>query len=141
MIVDSGEMTSSFPNEKLLKVQNRELSKLIGRLLSTTIAVLPAPLQYCHLQHQQIQKLISCNPFEERVAISMEARKELLWWEENLTLRNGRSLISPPFQIIISSDASLQSWGVSWHNLITGKPWSGEEQKFHINNLELKAAK
>ena len=71
----------------------------------------------------------------------MEARKELLWWEENLTLRNGRSLISPPLQIIISSDASLQSWEVPWHNLITGKPWSGEEQKFHINNLELTAAK
>ena len=71
----------------------------------------------------------------------MKARKELLWWGKNLTLRNGRSLISPPLQIIISSDASLQSWGVTWHNLITGEPWSGEERKFHINKFELKAAK
>ena len=56
VIVDSGEMTLSLPKEKLLKVQNhceeipeigkvtvRELSNLIGRLLSTAIAVLPAP--------------------------------------------------------------------------------------------------
>ena len=43
--------------------------------------------------------------------------------------------------IIISSDASLQRWGVTWHNMITGEPWSGEERKFHINNLQLKAAK
>ena len=55
VIVDSGEM--SLPKEKLLKVQNhcqeilekgkitvRKLSKLIGRLSSTAIAVLPAPL-------------------------------------------------------------------------------------------------
>ena len=56
VIVDSGEMTLSLPKEKLLKVQNhceeipeigkvtvRELSNLTGRLLSTAIAVLPAP--------------------------------------------------------------------------------------------------
>ena len=56
VIVDSGEMTLTLPKEKLLKVQNRcqeilenekvtvrELSKLIRRLSSTAIAVLPAP--------------------------------------------------------------------------------------------------
>ena len=154
VIVDSGEMTLSLPKEKLLKVQNhcqeilengkvtvRELSKLIGRLSSTAIAVLPAPLHYRHLQHQQIQKLICHNSFEEKVEISVEARKELLWWKENLTLCNGRSLISSPPQIIISSDASLQGWGASCHGLTTGGPWSMEERKFHINVLELKAAK
>ena len=62
VIVDSGKMNLSLPKEKLLKVQNhcqkslekgkvtvRELSKLIGRLSSTAIAVLLAPLHYCHL--------------------------------------------------------------------------------------------
>ena len=71
VIVDSGEMTLSLPKEKLLKVQNhcqeilekekvtvRELRRLIGRLLSTAIVVLSAPLHFRHLQHQQIQKLI-----------------------------------------------------------------------------------
>ena len=135
VIVDSGEMTLNLPKEKLLKVQNhcqeilekgkvtvRKLSKLIGRLSSTAIAILPAPLHYRHLQHQQIQKLICHNSFEEKVEISVEARKELLWWKENLTLCNGRSLISSPPQIIISSDASLQGWGASCHRLTTGGP-------------------
>ena len=67
VIVDSGEMTLGLPKGKLLKVQNncqeilekgkvtvRELSKLIGRLPSIAIAVLPAPLHYRNLQHQQI---------------------------------------------------------------------------------------
>ena len=58
------------------------------------IAVLPAPLHYHHLQHQQIQKLISHNSSEEKGETSVEAKKELLWWKENLTLCNGRSLIS-----------------------------------------------
>ena len=42
---------------------------------------------------------------------------------------------------MISSDASLQGWGASFHGLTTGGPCSMEEQKFHINVLELKAAK
>ena len=91
MIVDPGEMTLSLFKEKLLKVQNycqeifekgkvtvKELNKLIGRLLSTTITVLPAPFEYRHLQHQQIQKLIYQLQFPEKVAISVEATKELL---------------------------------------------------------------
>ena len=44
--------------------------------------------------------------FRKKVATSVEASKDLLWWKENLTLYNRRSLISPPTQIIISSDAS-----------------------------------
>ena len=54
--------------------------------------------------------------------IPVEARKELLWWKEDLTLCNGRSLISPPPQIIISSDASLPGWGASCHGQTTGGP-------------------
>ena len=91
LIVDPAEMTLSLFKEKLLKVQNycqeifekwkvtvTELSKLIARLLSTTIAVLPAPFEYGHLQHQQIQKLIYQQQFPEKRAISVEAREELL---------------------------------------------------------------
>ena len=141
VIVNSGEMTLSLPKEKLLKVQEnhfqeilekgkvtvRELNKLTGRLSSTAMAVLPAPLHHHHLQHQQIQKLICHNSFEENLAILVEARKELLWRKENLTLCNGRSLISPLPQITISSNLSLQGWGKSCHDRTTGGPWSMEE--------------
>ena len=92
----------------------REISKLIGRLSSTAAVVLPAPLHYLYHQHQQIHKSICHNFFKETVIISVEARKELFWWKESLTLCNGRSLISSPSQIIISSDASLQGCGASF---------------------------
>ena len=62
-------------------------------------------------------------------------------WKENLTLCNGRSLIFPPPRIIISSDASLQGWGVSCHRLRTVGPWSIEEKKFHMNVVELRGVK
>ena len=41
------------------------------------------------------------------MAISVEAKKELLWWRENLIFCKARSLISPIPQII-SSDDSVQ---------------------------------
>ena len=41
------------------KVTVRELNKLTGRLSSTAIAVLPATLHYCHIQHQPIQVNLS----------------------------------------------------------------------------------
>ena len=67
----------------------------------------------------------------------MEARKNLLWWKENLTLCNERSLISPLLpQIIKSSDESLQGEGVSCQCQITVGPFSAEEQKSDINILE-----
>ena len=91
VIVDFGEMTLSPPKEGLLKIQNhcqeilekekvtvRELSKLIVRLSTSAIAVLPAPLHYCDSQHQQIQKLICHSTFDEKVKILVEARKKLL---------------------------------------------------------------
>ena len=124
------------------KVTVRELSKLIGRLSFTVIAVLPAPLPCRHLQHKQIHKLICHNSFEEKVEILVEAKNELLLWKENLTLCNGRSLISPLSQIIIGSDTSLQGLGASYHSLTTGVgAWSMEERKFHRNVVKLKAAK
>ena len=52
---------------------------------------------------------------------------------ENLTLCNGRSLISPTPQIIISSDASLKGCGTSCSGLATGGHWFVAEQKSHIN--------
>ena len=65
VIVDSAEITLSLPKEKLRKGQNHcqgilekgevtamGLRKVIGRLPSTTIVFIPAPLLYCHLQHR-----------------------------------------------------------------------------------------
>lgn len=115
--------------------------KVVGRLSSSAIAVLPAPLQYRAIQRQQILELSSKQNYEALLTLSQEARKELSWWIQNLQLNNGRLLISPPPQLVIASDASLQGWGAYSKGHRTRGQWSGQEKNHHINILELKAAK
>lgn len=152
--VDSMNLKLSLPQEKVdkiisqcksllsvPKVSVRELMKLIGRLSSTAIAVLPAPLQYRAMQRQQIQELSSSRNYDSLIILTKEVKNELNWWCLNLQLSNGRLLVSPPPQLILSSDASLQGWGAYCNGQRTGGQWSAREKELHINVLELKAAK
>ena len=90
VLVYSQEMMLSFPKEKWAKINHqseeilekplvlvRELSKLIGRLQSTTVAALLVPLQCRTLQQRQIQ-----------------AMEELHWWIQN----RKRKFLSHPVQ-------------------------------------------
>jgi len=122
--IDSVDMTTSLPQEKVELIRKhcqdimgkenvsiRELTSLVGRLSSTAIAVLPAPLQYRYLQRNQIQALSKSQNFDSIIPLSPQAKGEITWWIENLSLSNGRSLLTVPAQLVISSDASLQGWG------------------------------
>ena len=147
-------MKLSLPQEKvegiisqcqmMLSAENvsiRDLMKLIGRLSSSAIAVLPAPLQYRAIQRQQIQELASSQNYDSLVTLTEEVKEELDWWCQNLLLSNGRSLVQASPQLVIASDASLQGWGAACKGLKTNGQWSPREQDLHINILELKAAK
>ena len=140
MVVDSVEMTLSLPEEKVIarrkqcsemlereKVPLRELSKLVGRLSASMLAILPAPLQYRGLQRQQIFELKEQGSYDHLVELTVEVKEEINWWLCNLDLYNGRSLITPPPQIVIQTDASKTGWGAACRNLRTGGPWSQEE--------------
>ena len=152
--IDSNRMEISLSQDKIIKIQDqcqklldqedvslREMTQLIGKLSSTALAVLPAPLQYRYLQRQQIDQLRSSGCFEKKIIISPQARQEILWWIQNLKLNNGRSLLWRPPQIVIQSDASKEGWGAYCQGERAGGPWTQEESKLHINILELKAAK
>ena len=49
------------------------------------------------------------------------------------------ALQMPPFDMTISTDASLLGWGATWLGTTIGGRWLPEEAKCHINLLELKA--
>ena len=118
VIVESGEMILNLPKEKLLiaqyhcheilekgKVTLRELSKPIGRLSFTAIAVLPASsstLTDLEIDLPQLFRGENGNfgGCEERTVMVERKFHSLLREIFNF---------SPP-QIIISSDASLQGW-------------------------------
>ena len=104
LVVNSQYMTSILTKEKILKIQEqckeilraplsaiRTLSKLINRLASTALENLLVSLQYRALQHDQIQGMLSKYSLEEKVTL-LEQMKY-----------NGKSLITPPAQIIIRS--------------------------------------
>ena len=70
-LVDSKKMSLSLPEDKIVKIQlecqllleqdivsARCLSKLIGRLTSTVLAILPAPLHYRQLQMLRSKALL-----------------------------------------------------------------------------------
>ena len=68
-------------------------------------------------------------------------KQELNWWlEEGLSSLKPISNGNPQF--VIQTDSSKLGWGALLleHNLDTQGLWTTEEQDFHINYLELKAA-
>jgi len=89
----------------------------------------------------QIQSLKKSRSYQEKVAISKLAQQELIWWIENLTLQNGRSLIPVHSQTLLQTYASMKGWGAYCQEIRTGGFWTKEEQTFHINVLELLAIK
>ena len=58
----------SFLNQPSVLI--RTLRKLFGRLVSSTAAILPAPLQYQDQQHQQIQEMHSKGSTEQKITLS-----------------------------------------------------------------------
>ena len=85
----------------------RTLSQIIGKLTSTMQAVLPAPLHYRHLQMLQVEDLLEGKEYNSVVPLNMECWNDLQWWIDQLSIWNGRSLISPAPDLIITTDASL----------------------------------
>jgi len=130
MIVDSSSMTVFLPEEKVVRLMDLcnksvtlqsmtalELSRLIGKLLATRLAISPAlvqlrKLQIClrqSLQNQSLQKLPS---YGTKLHLSQGAKQKLKWWSRNLSLRQGRPLtILPPDMTIQSDAASSGGWG------------------------------
>ena len=82
----------------------------------------------------------SCQDYRTTFFLSVEAREELQWWTTHFMNWNGRSLIAKKPNLHLETDASRAGWGTVCQGVRTGGPWSKEEQKLHINCLELLAA-
>ena len=151
--INSATMLFKLPEEKVQKIKNdckrvrkretisvRELSQLIGTLISTMQAVIPAKLHCRLMQMSQINGLLENQHYEALVPISVGVKTELSWWINQLELSNGKSIISPNPSMILTSDASDAGWGATFESQSTGGYWSSIEQTYHINAKELLAA-
>jgi hypothetical protein len=152
--VDSVQMTLKLPKDKIKDIVTRcqemvredqttvrKLAKLIGKLTAASQAVLPAPLFYRRLQMQKTKGL--CNggqSYESIVGLTTDCKKELRWWIQELSNSNGKAIIAPMPDMVITTDASKVGWGGIVKGTRTQGQWSEEESKLHINILEMKAA-
>ena len=87
-----------------------ELTRLIGLLMSTIQAVLPARLNCRFLQIQQISPLSENLSYLDIIVLNQNSKIEQKWWVQNLELCNGRALIQPPVEVLIQTDASTKGW-------------------------------
>ena len=154
MIVSSLSMDLKLPGEKIRKIRLEArrllhskqpsaqlLSQLLGKLNATSPALQMAPL-FCRSLQICLKQALSDSQqnYQAAVQLSPQALEDLQWWELHLSSWNGRSLITQPTSLTITSDASLQGWGATCNGNRTRGPWSPSEQSLHINCLELLAA-
>ena len=115
----------------LLQEENttlRELTSLIGKLISTYQAVLPTTLHCCSSQMYQITKLRANLCYEDKINLNAASLEELKWWCHNLNLNKGRPTKIQNAKIIIQLDAAkLGGWGAHCQGLTTGSQWSKTE--------------
>ena len=78
------------------------------------------------------------SPFQP-VPLRRDCLEDLLWWREEGRLSQGVSLMTPPPEMLLFTDASLEGWGAHLQEMVASGVWSETEQNLHINLLEMRA--
>ena len=122
-------------------VQIREVTSVVGLVVSAFSGVQYAPLFYRSLENDKTNAL-KCNGWdlEGKMTLSPLSKQDLLWWISNVD-QYPKAITPLPPDITLMTDSSLKGWGgvIEGTPNVTGGRWSYQESKFHINYLELKA--
>ena len=78
--------------------------------------------------------------YNAKITLTEGVKSDLHWWASEMEKQNGRNLQILQWDMVLESDASKEGWGVNYLGVSTGGLWTQEEQKHHINYLELLAA-
>jgi hypothetical protein len=152
--IESVDMRLTLPQDKIDDIQKRcqklvesettsvrKLAKVIGKLTASAQAVLSAPLHYRKLQMTKTKALMrGYQSYESVVILTDDCKRELSWWINQLQECNGKAIMSPQPDLVITTDASKIGWGGEVNGMKTQGQWSLEESKLHINILEMRAA-
>ncbi|KAM4723097.1 uncharacterized protein WCC33_009317 [Rhinophrynus dorsalis] len=151
-VVDSLKTSLSLPRSKIRTIHKeirsilrkemislRTLARVVGLLSASIQAIFPGPLHYRALQRLKALHLRKGLGYSDFIALSSDAKEELVWWLKHLDAWNGKAIFGMEPDLIIESDASLLGWGAHSDDLSTGGKWSPQEASLHINCLELLA--
>ena len=153
-IIDSVRMIVTMTEEKTQKILKfvqvvlhhrnptiRQVARLIGKINATGPANRWAALFTKNMEIEKIRAL-KCNGFnyDAKMSLSEETKQDLIWVNTHLADSLAPIRCSKP-DYVIYTDASNQGWGC--YDPQTGSTgggrWSIQEQRLHINLLELKA--
>ena len=154
---DTSKMTITCPSQKVSRLQQMcsdllakdhckllLLEKLIGTIESVRPSVPLAALNYRSLQYQLLKAKAKIRNPNTVIILSQKSRNELCWWVSptGFAVQCSAPIRELSPTVDIWSDANLLRGGShcsrgTYHQ----RNWSLEEQEYHINFLELRAAK
>lgn len=123
------------------RVTIREFAQLLGKLVAAEPGVECAPLFYKPLEKVKDKNLkIHKGNYNSFMNISEALHTDINWWIQNLPKSFKHVSHGAPTTILFS-DASKKGWGAynQTEDKRAGGVWSPQEQRLHINVLELKA--
>jgi len=153
LILDTEKKVVEIPERKLATVEAlarnlstkewvtaRELAKVAGTLTSVSRA-----FPFTKMCTREMYNLIDAAnrdtwEWEQKVQVSPGVKQDAQWLLENLRVKQGTALWKPSRSCRVHSDASHRGWGGHLGEHIAGGSWSAEEERLHINSLELIAA-
>ncbi|XP_074624357.1 uncharacterized protein LOC141882292 [Acropora palmata] len=117
----------------------RSVAQVIGFLVCSFPAVEYAEMHYRHLELDKISALrANKGNFDSIMSLSGQSKAELTWWVNNI-LTASKPISHGNPDLTLTTDASNVGWGAVCGDTSKGGFWSPEEQRYHINFLELKA--
>ncbi|XP_060563139.1 uncharacterized protein LOC132722634 [Ruditapes philippinarum] len=123
------------------RITIRVFAKLIGKLTAAEPGVKHAPLYIRPLEKIKENELkLHKGNFDNFMNVPQSIHTTLLWWIENIQI-SFKNILSQDPNTVIYTDASLKMFGAfnETNGQKTNGFWSHEEQKLHINILEMKA--
>ena len=118
----------------------REIAQILSLMISVQPAILPAPPFYRNIERLKIQALREQMSCDAKITLTERAQSDLDWWARKMEKQNGRSIQILQRNMVLELDASKEGWGANHLGVSTGVLWTQEEQRHHINYLELLAA-
>ena len=157
-VIDTEAMTAICPADKIERLRNFALStlrdghitvhnaeKILGLIESVRPTTKLAALHYRGLQKQLLQAKIKIRVPNQIIQLSQRSKSDLKWWASDTGFKSNSvaPLMEPTPTLEIWSDASHLGAGAhSSRGENFQREWSNSEKElYHINFLELRAAK
>ena len=148
-LVDSVNMTVSLPPHKerdMLSLLSdcltchhltiRSLARLIGKLISCTIACPLGTMYYRNLERTKLRALrLSAWNWNATCRLSTECKQEMTWWLDNIP-HCSAPIFRPNPRLTLTTDASSFGWGADFYGQKAGGHFSPAELPLSINSKE-----